>query len=75
MPHLETTRIEELRGSIQGQVLLPGSDAYDGARRIWNATIDKHPAVIVRCTTTEDVVRAVNFARENQLVLANENRV
>jgi FAD/FMN-containing dehydrogenase len=67
---MRTKRIEELRGRVAGEVLLPGDAGYDGARRIWNAAIDKRPAVIVRCAGTSDVVAAVNFARDNRLVLA-----
>ena len=70
MTHLQAAKIEELRGSFRGEILLPSDDAYESARKIWNATIDKHPALIVRCATPSDVVRAVNFARDNSLLLA-----
>jgi len=70
MTRLQATKIKELKGSFRGEILLPSDDAYESARKIWNATIDKHPALIVRCSTTSDVVRAVNFARDNGLVLA-----
>ena len=59
-----------LRGGFKGEILLPSDGAYDSARQIWNAMIDKRPAIIARCTTTSDVVRGVNFARDNGLVLA-----
>jgi FAD/FMN-containing dehydrogenase len=55
---------------VRGAILTPGSDAYEEARRIWNAMIDRRPALIVLCAATEDVVRAVNFAREQRLPLA-----
>ncbi len=67
---LQATKIDELKGNFRGEVLLPGEDAYEGARKIWNAMLDKHPALIARCTTTLDVVLAVNFARDNGLLLA-----
>jgi FAD/FMN-containing dehydrogenase len=67
---LETKRIADLRGGFDGEVLLPGDAGYDDARKIWNAMIDKRPAVIARCETTSDVVRGVNFARDNGLLLA-----
>jgi FAD/FMN-containing dehydrogenase len=70
MTHLQTMRIEELRRGFTGEMLLPGDDSYESSRRIWNAMIDKRPAVIARCATTTDVVRAVNFARDNGLLLA-----
>jgi FAD/FMN-containing dehydrogenase len=63
-------RIERLRDRVKGEVLLPGDPGYEDARRIWNAAIDKRPAVIVRCAGTRDVLAAVNFARDNRLVLA-----
>jgi FAD/FMN-containing dehydrogenase len=69
-PRQLTTRIEELKRNVSGQVVLPHDDAYEAARKIWNAMIDKHPALIVRCASTSDVVRAVNFARDNGLPLA-----
>jgi len=70
MANSQAAKIEELRGSMKGEVILPSDDAYEDARKIWNAMIDKHPALIARCATTSDVVRAVNFARNNRLVLA-----
>jgi len=69
-PRQLATRIEELKRNVSGQVVLPHDGAYDAARKIWNAMIDKHPALIVRCASTSDVVRAVNFARDNGLPLA-----
>ncbi len=63
-------QVEALTGRLEGEVLLPGNDAYERARKIWNATIDKRPAMIVRCSTTSDVVRAVNFARDSRYLLA-----
>jgi FAD/FMN-containing dehydrogenase len=70
MSHLDAHRIEALKNEFNGEVLLPGDDGYEGARKIWNAMIDKRPAIIARCSTTSDVVRAVHFARDNQLLLA-----
>jgi FAD/FMN-containing dehydrogenase len=62
--------IDALSGRVKGEVLLPGCEAYERARKIWNATIDKHPAMIVRCSNTSDVVHAVNFARDSRYLLA-----
>jgi FAD/FMN-containing dehydrogenase len=70
MTTLQAGTIEQLKGGFKGEILLPSDGAYDSARQIWNAMIDKRPAIIARCTTTSDVVRAVNFARDNKLVLA-----
>ena len=70
MTNLQATKIEELKDGFKGEILLPGTGAYDSARKIWNAMIDKRPALIARCATTSDVVRGVNFARNNGLLLA-----
>jgi FAD/FMN-containing dehydrogenase len=70
MTNVPAAKIEELRSGFMGEIILPGDAAYDGARMVWNAMIDKRPAVIARCTTTQDVVRGVNFARDNGLLLA-----
>lgn len=63
-------RIQAFRAAIPGETLCPGDDAYDAARRIWNASIDKRPGLIARCTGVADVIAAVNFARENGLLVA-----
>jgi FAD/FMN-containing dehydrogenase len=63
-------KIEELKMNHKGMVLLPSDGAYEEARKIWNGMIDKHPALIARCTSTADVVAAVNFARDNGMLLS-----
>ncbi len=70
MMNLSVTQIQGLKENVAGEVLVPGQDAYESARKIWNAMVDKHPALIVRCAAHLDVVHAVNFARDNGLVLA-----
>jgi FAD/FMN-containing dehydrogenase len=62
--------VEHLRNQIAGQVVAPGDSGYDSARTIWNATIDRFPAVIVRCAATADVPTSIGFARDNELELA-----
>src|SRR5262245_46212103 len=62
--------IEALKGALKGQVLTPDSGEYNEVRTIWNGMIDRHPALIVRCATDADVVQAVRFARDNQLIVA-----
>ena len=62
--------VDALAGAITGEVLTSGSPQYDEARSIWNAMIDKRPGVIVECAGADDVVAAVNFAREHQLLVA-----
>jgi FAD/FMN-containing dehydrogenase len=61
---------EPLARGIHGEVLRPDDDGYDEARSVWNATIDRRPAVVVRSTGAADVVVAVGFARERDLPLA-----
>jgi FAD/FMN-containing dehydrogenase len=56
-----------LAGKLDGQVCLPGTSGYDEARRVFNAMIDRHPAVIIRCGSVEDVVEGVGFARTQDL--------
>ena len=70
MTTLQATKIDELKSGFGGEVLLPKGEAYERARQIWNAMIDKRPALIARCANTSDVVRAVNFAKDNGIVLA-----
>jgi len=70
MNKFQAVKLEELKSSFRGKILLPSDDGYERARKIWNATIDRHPALIARCATMSDVVLAVNFARDNGLVLA-----
>ncbi len=62
--------VEALSSVITGEVLQPGGNGYDEARKIWNGMIDRKPALIVRCLNTNDVVQAVNFGRENKLLVA-----
>jgi len=67
---LEQAALKELAGSLRGRLLLPGFEGYDQARRVLNAGIDKHPALIVQPTGAADVMNAVTFARERDLLLA-----
>jgi FAD/FMN-containing dehydrogenase len=64
---MSTQTIEGLRESVRGEVIGPSDDAYDEARKVFNAMIDRRPAFVVRCTSTDDVIAAVNFARDSQL--------
>jgi FAD/FMN-containing dehydrogenase len=61
---------ELLRAGVRGPVILPADPGYDAARAIWNGAIDRRPACIVRCTGVADVVAAVDFARERDLLVA-----
>ncbi|MDS0259993.1 FAD-binding oxidoreductase [Haloarcula sp. S1CR25-12] len=61
---LSQQAIDDLRSGLRGDLLEPDDDGYDEARTVWNGMIDRHPALVVQCTGTADVVAAVEFARE-----------
>jgi FAD/FMN-containing dehydrogenase len=67
---LDKPTIETFKQEFGGHALLPSDADYDSARRIWNASIDKHPGLIARCLEVADVVRAVKFARANDLLVS-----
>ena len=62
--------IDQLREQVHGVVIAPGDEGYEQARHVYNAMIDRRPRVIVRCADTEDVVAAVNFARDHDVAVA-----
>lgn len=55
---------------FRGQVLRPGDEGYEAARQVWNGNIDRRPALIARCSGVADVLAAVNYARDNGLLVA-----
>jgi len=67
---LSRSQVEGLRRSLKGVLLLRGDAGYDETRRVWNAGVDRKPALIVRCKDAGDVVQAVKFARTHDLLLA-----
>jgi FAD/FMN-containing dehydrogenase len=62
--------VAALRRKLSGAVALPGEDGYDAARKIWNAMVDRHPALVVRCLGAADVIEAVRLARDENLLVA-----
>ncbi|MEE9555166.1 MAG: FAD-binding oxidoreductase, partial [candidate division Zixibacteria bacterium] len=62
--------VGQFKASLRGELLRPGDEQYDQARTIWNAMIDRKPALIARCTGVADVQLAVKFAAENNLLTA-----
>jgi FAD/FMN-containing dehydrogenase len=64
------TTLEELAASFRGGLVGPGDDGYDGARRVFNAAVDRRPALVARCTGVADVVAALDYARTNDLPVA-----
>jgi FAD/FMN-containing dehydrogenase len=67
---LKRAEVQELGESLRGNLLLPGHAAYDPARRVWNAQMDKRPAFIVQPRGAADVRNAVQFARASNLLVA-----
>lgn len=65
-----SSTFKELIPRLTGQLILPGDEAYDQARQIWNGRVNKHPAVIVRCADAQDVVHSVRWARSHGLALS-----
>ncbi len=70
MVSVSSSAADELKAAIRGELLLPGDAGFDAARSIWNAMIDRHPAMILRCAGVADVRRGVAFARDHGLPLA-----
>lgn len=67
---IDSAAVAELKAGLQGEFLIDGMLEYEASRRIWNAAIDRRPAVIVRCVATGDIVRAVRFARRHNALLS-----
>lgn len=67
---IEDTVIKELELNLRGELIQPGDENYDEARKVYNGMIDRHPRFITRCVDVADVIAAVNFARKYELPLA-----
>jgi hypothetical protein len=67
---LAESGVERLRANVRGELFRRGSPEYEDARRVYNAMIDRHPHMILRCADVADVITAVKHAREHDLVLA-----
>jgi hypothetical protein len=67
---VDESKLQQFRSGFRGEILRPGDDGYEGARQIWNAGALKRPGAIARCSGVADVIAAVNFARENQVLTA-----
>ncbi|HEX5498905.1 MAG TPA: hypothetical protein VFX03_06755, partial [Thermomicrobiales bacterium] len=69
-PTIDDSAIQALAAAMRGSLIRPDDPTYDEARRVYNAMIDKRPALIAQCVDVADVIAAVNFARDNGVLLA-----
>src|SRR6185437_4039563 len=67
---VKSQALAQFRRRLTGDIIVPGSELYDAARKVWNAMIDRRPAVIARCRDAADVACAIAFARQENLPLA-----
>jgi len=67
---LDPAIIAAFRNQLQGKTVLPSDADYNETRKVYNAMIDKHPGMIVMCADVADVIAAVNFGRDNNLLIA-----
>src|SRR5450755_4984004 len=71
IPHrLGEATLGEFEQGLRGQLIRPSDEGYDEARAIWNGAHDAQPALIVRCAGVADVMRAVDFARSEDMLVA-----
>ena len=68
--HTNRAALDELRQDFTGEIIVPDDPAYDEARTIFNAMIDRRPGVIAQCANVHDVIRAVRFGRDLGLEIA-----
>jgi FAD/FMN-containing dehydrogenase len=69
-PALAESTVQEFAQSLRGTLIRPGDADYESARHVYNAMIDRNPALIARCADVADVISSVNFARTNKLLVA-----
>jgi FAD/FMN-containing dehydrogenase len=70
MTRFDGTAFARLEGSFRGELVRPGDTSYDLHRKVWNGSIDRHPALIARCMGVPDIIAALAFARRAGLVVA-----
>ncbi|WP_242342316.1 FAD-binding oxidoreductase [Anaeromyxobacter terrae] len=70
VPALTPEKLAPLREKLRGALCFPGEPGYEQARTLWNAMIDKHPGAVVRAAGAADVMRAVDFARDHDVLLS-----
>ena len=62
--------VDDLASSFGGTLLQPADEGYDEARKVWNGLADRHPALVAHCNGAQDVIAAVKFARDNDLLVS-----
>ncbi len=67
---LNENAVNQLKSTFRGEIILPGDASYNAARKVYNGMIDRHPGIIAKCADVTDVIRAVNFGRDNSLLIA-----
>jgi FAD/FMN-containing dehydrogenase len=67
---IDQLALDAFGSTLGGELVRPGDDRYDARRRVWNASIDRYPALIARCAGVADVIAAVRFARTHHLLVA-----
>lgn len=68
--NLDEDAVKKFSSQLRGKIILPKDPAYNDARKVYNGMIDKHPAIIVKCVDVADVIYAVKFGKENNLLVA-----
>ncbi|GAA1610166.1 FAD-binding oxidoreductase [Kribbella sancticallisti] len=68
--HVDAQALDDLRADFRGELVGPGDPAYDERRNVWNGSIDRHPALIARCTGVADIRAAIGFGRRTGLPVA-----
>ncbi len=66
---LKNEEIDALKLTLKGHVLLPGDYGFEDSRTVWNSMVNKMPALVIRCLGTADVISAIKFARDRDLLI------
>src|SRR5918997_3912978 len=67
---LDEATVEQFKTALRGELIQPSDEGYDEARKVYNGMIDKRPRMIACCSDVADAISCVNFARENEVLLA-----
>lgn len=70
MKDLDATTIDALKSQLRGSIIMPSDASYNETRKVYNGMIDKHPGMFVMCVDVADVIAAVNFGKDNNILVA-----